>query len=119
VCATCVGDTDCASGKCNAGTCLLPGGSPCAVNGDCLSAQCFGKLCNLSGSEACTAQNCTTHFCHNGLCQTCTSSSDCPLNTACTGGTCLEPAGAYCSAAASCASGKCGPGALLTLRKCQ
>ncbi|HEY1533741.1 MAG TPA: hypothetical protein VGF76_06970 [Polyangiaceae bacterium] len=120
VCAACGADPDCSSGKCNMGTCLSPGGYPCAVAADCASQQCFNsKTCAPTGSEACSAQACITHFCKNALCQTCSSSSDCPSGSACTGGSCLAPAGAYCTQNESCASMKCGPAALLSLRKCQ
>ena len=118
VCAACIGDGDCAGGKCNAGACLLPGGYPCALAGDCASGQCFGKLC--TGGDPCTVVGCPTHFCHNGTtCQTCSSSSDCPLGSACTGGSCLLPPGAFCNKNASCASGTCAAAALLSMRKCE
>jgi hypothetical protein len=119
-CAACVGDADCASGKCNAGTCLLPGGHLCAAAADCASQQCFNsKTCAPTGSEACSTQACITHFCKNALCQTCSGSSDCPNGSACTGGSCLAPPGAYCTKNETCASGTCAPAALLSMRKCQ
>ena len=118
VCAACALGPDCASGMCNAGACLLPPGYVCAGNADCVTGQCVGKVCASSGA-LCTTDGCPTHFCKNNLCQTCSSASDCPLNTACTGGSCLSPPGAFCTKAVSCASGNCAAGDLLTMPKCK
>jgi len=121
VCAACGGDADCASGQCNADTCLLLGGFLCAADTDCASSSCTfnQKTCVQAGGEACTTAGCLTHFCSGGLCQTCSRSSDCPLGTPCTGGECLAPPGAYCRVNTDCASGMCGPAALLGMAKCQ
>ena len=121
VCAACLDAGDCASGKCNAGVCLFPGGYPCAAATDCAGALCaFGtKTCAAAGGEACTPDSCFTHFCKNGNCQTCSTSADCPLGTPCTGGSCRAPAGAYCTSATMCASGRCSASGLLSMRKCE
>ena len=52
---------------------------------------------------------------------TCTTAAECPLNTACTGGTCLAPVGAFCTLAgkALCATGMCPPAAFFDFRRCQ
>ncbi len=117
-CAPCATSADCESGVCNAGACLLPPGYLCAAGTDCATGNCIGKECQAN-TGACVPSGCPTHFCKNNLCQTCSSSSDCPLNTVCNGGGCLLPAGAYCSTAASCASGACAAADLLSMPKCK
>ena len=116
-CASCAAGAECASGTCNAGACSLPGGFLCTNNADCATLQCVNGACN--GSGACAPATCVTHFCKNMACQTCSTSADCPLNTPCTGGTCLAPPGAYCSQNARCASGVCLPAIFLGVRRCQ
>jgi hypothetical protein len=128
VCAACATDTDCPLAHCNAtdagatgNVCGLGGGDPCAAGTDCAGGLCdSSKFCAPSGSQSCTPASCITHACPGGVCATCTSSADCPLNTACTGGNCLAPPGAYCTlaGAAECASGVCPPPAFLDFRRC-
>jgi hypothetical protein len=121
VCAACTTDANCVSTHCNAGVCALAGGAPCAANVDCGSQFCDSlKFCIASGSETCTPANCIDHFCgSSSQCQSCSTASDCPLHTPCTGGQCLAPSGAFCNQGSECASGTCGPAALLDFARCQ
>jgi hypothetical protein len=122
LCVTCGPDTDCPSNQCNGGVCALLGGAYCAAGTDCRSVGCTTSgYCIQSGSEVCTRASCLTHYCTTGTsyCATCSAASDCSLGTACTGGSCLSPAGAYCRTSPECASGTCGPAALLDFKKCR
>jgi hypothetical protein len=119
VCVACSTGPDCASGYCNAGSCLAPGGFLCGDAGDCASGSCYPLSYVCGDRVGCTVAGCITHYCSGGFCQTCSNSSQCPLQTACTGGSCLAPPGAFCRKGAECASGACGPAPFLGTATCQ
>jgi len=118
VCASCATGADCASGVCGAGTCALPGAVPCAVPSDCAHDFCLNGYCITSPSGTCTLTGCNFHYCGGGVCETCGQNSDCPNNGPCVNQTCPAPPGSYCENDAECASGQCGPAALLAFPKC-
>jgi hypothetical protein len=119
ICTTCTLDGDCASNHCNGGVCLLAGGEPCAVTADCAGPPCGGGYCNETGA-GCDPASCPTHFCTDGgQCATCMPGDVCSTGLACDAGACLAPPGAYCETNGYCASGTCGPAALLSFPRCK
>jgi hypothetical protein len=120
VCTACATGADCVSTHCNAGVCGLAGGAPCAANADCGSQFCDSLKYCIQSAEPCTPAGCIDHFCGGGVCESCSGPSDCPMNTACTGGACLAPAGAFCFNDSECASGVCPQQPpLLDFQRCQ
>ena len=69
----CNADTQCASGFCENGFCLVPGapGRSCSADSQCQSGLCQSGACTSLGTDgqACTAnQQCGSGVCYSGFC---------------------------------------------------
>ena len=109
----------CASDTCNGGTCALLGAEPCAAASDCAAGFCLNGYC-ISSSTAGVVHAHGVQFplLPGWGAADVLSKLRLPDNGPCIDEACPAPPGSYCESNAYCASGKCGPAALLSFPKC-
>jgi hypothetical protein len=90
-----------------AGMCKTAAGASCVFDTDCASGACLGGICRIqTGGDCANALSCASGRCVNAKCADCAVNGDCATG-ACSAPTCKAPGGAACDIDSDCAGNKC------------